>query len=65
VRTWRNQANGSTREARQVSVRLYTTALALAPSTVSLNSQLFLPVAKILISRSRRLLSIGILPSSA
>ena len=39
------------------------TALALAPSTVSLNSQHFLPVAKILMSRSRRLLSIGILPS--
>ncbi len=38
--------------------------LALAPSTVSLNSQLFLPVAKILISRSSKLLSIGILPSS-
>ncbi len=34
------------------------TALALAPSTVSLNSQLFLPVAKILISRSRRLLCV-------
>lgn len=31
------------------------TALALAPSVVSLNSQLFLPVAKTLISRSRRL----------
>lgn len=32
--------------------------------TVSLNSQLFLPVAKLLMSRSSRLLSIGILPSS-
>jgi len=39
------------------------TALALAPATVSLNSQLFLPVAKTLMSRSSRLLSMGLLPS--
>lgn len=39
-------------------------ALARAPSMVSLKSQDFLPVAKILISRSSKLLSIGILPSS-
>jgi len=44
-------------------MRLQTTALALAPAQVSLKSQLFLPVAKTLMSRSRMLLSMGLVPS--
>jgi hypothetical protein len=41
-------------QARQVSIRLQATALALAPSTVSLTSQDFLPVAKILMQAVNR-----------